>query len=106
MARPASVRRYSATIYDRRALCPPPEVPVTGPARIMGLPRSQPDRPTAGSHQAWRADGRRRKLGGRRDLPEVAVRVAEVPEVPPLNGGCFLHNAGTGRRGLAHDLVH
>jgi hypothetical protein len=38
-------------------------------------------------------------LRGRRDLPEVAVRVAEVPVVPtPLSGCCLLHDAATGGR--------
>src|SRR5450755_3637274 len=44
---------------------------------------------------------------GGRGLPEVAVRVAEVPEVPtPLSGCCFLRDTATGRHGVAHELVH
>src|SRR2546427_9096235 len=45
-------------------------------------------------------------VGGGRDLPEVAVRVAEVPEVPPLRLLGLLHDAAAGRLGLANDLVH
>lgn len=36
----------------------------------------------------------------------MAVRVAEVSDVPPLSGCCFLHDAATGRDGVSHDLVH
>src|SRR5260221_14022742 len=50
--------------------------------------------------------GGRPLRGGGRDLPEVAVRVAEVPEVAPLCGSGCLHDAATGRHGLPHDLVH
>src|SRR5438034_3954810 len=45
-------------------------------------------------------------VAGGRDLPEIAVGVTEVPEVPPLRLLGFLHDAATGRLGLAHDLVH
>src|SRR2546430_2515425 len=51
-------------------------------------------------------DGRSRLLlRAGRDLPEVAVRVAEVPEVPPSSGSRFLYYAATGRHSVAHDLV-
>src|SRR5215470_1780479 len=52
------------------------------------------------------APSRRRPLAVGRDLPEVAVRVAEIPEVPTPLGGCrLLHDAATGRDGVADDLV-
>ena len=41
-----------------------------------------------------------------RDLPEVAVGVAEVAEVPPLRAFRGLHHARAGGDGLCHDLVH
>jgi hypothetical protein len=44
--------------------------------------------------------------GGERYLPEEAVRVAEVSEVSPLSGRCFLHDAATGRQGVCQNLVH
>src|SRR6266542_1231981 len=47
-----------------------------------------------------------RLSGGGRDLPEVAVGVAEVPEVAPRRGCLLLHDAATGRHGVAHHLVH
>jgi hypothetical protein len=51
--------------------------------------------------------GNRYRLGAGRDLPEVTVRVAEIPGVPtPLDGCCLLHDAAAGRDGAAHDLVH
>src|SRR5437870_6296420 len=46
------------------------------------------------------------RSGAGRDLPEVAVRVAEVPGVPPLSGCCFPHHTAAGGHGVRHDLVH
>ena len=48
----------------------------------------------------------RRHLRGRHDLPEIAIRVAEVPTVSTPGGGSCLHDAATGCHGVAHDLVH
>jgi enoyl-CoA hydratase len=53
------------------------------------------------------AHGPQRVLCGGGGLPEVAVRVTEVPGVAaPLCALRFLHHGATGRDGLAHDLVH
>src|SRR6266511_2913935 len=58
----------------------------------------------AGSRLAERCE--RYQLRAGRDLPQVAVRVTEVPEVPVLRGCRFPCDAATGRHRLCHDLVH